>query len=103
METTKPRLHPLLTAAAISVSVFSAVGVAALTGALPHSRGSSAPAATISPETAIEHAVSMPLPPAPDAAPAPLNQPQPPAVARATSSRRTPPTAPRAGRPLQAA
>ena len=40
METTnKPRLHPLLTAAAISVTVFSAAGVAALTGLLPHSSG----------------------------------------------------------------
>jgi outer membrane lipoprotein SlyB len=38
--TVKPRLHPLLTAAAISVTVFSAVGVGALTGVLPMSRGS---------------------------------------------------------------
>src|SRR2546430_5068695 len=42
METiNKLRLHPLLTAAAISVTVFSAAGVAALTGLLPHSLGSS--------------------------------------------------------------
>jgi len=42
METiNKARLHPLLTAAAISVTVFSAAGVAALTGLLPHSLGSS--------------------------------------------------------------
>jgi len=34
------RLHPLLTAAAISVTVFSAVGVGALTGLLPNSIGS---------------------------------------------------------------
>src|SRR5262245_22915486 len=40
METTKTRLHPLLTAAAASVIVFSAVGVAALTGVLPHTVGS---------------------------------------------------------------
>ena len=103
METTKTRLHPLLTAAAISVTVFSAVGVAALTGALPHSRGSSAPAATISPETAIEHAVSMPVPPAPDAAPVQLTKPQPRPVARATSPRRTPQTAPRPADPVQVA
>jgi len=32
METNTRRLHPLLTAAAISVTVFSAVGVAAVTG-----------------------------------------------------------------------
>ena len=37
---TNSRLHPLLTAAAISVTVFSAVGVAALTGIVPHSLGS---------------------------------------------------------------
>ncbi|HYG55970.1 MAG TPA: glycine zipper 2TM domain-containing protein [Burkholderiales bacterium] len=38
---TSTRLHPLLTAAAISVSVFSAVGVAAITGLVPSSIGSS--------------------------------------------------------------
>jgi outer membrane lipoprotein SlyB len=36
---TKARLHPLLTAAAISVTVFSAVGVAAVTGLIPSSLG----------------------------------------------------------------
>jgi outer membrane lipoprotein SlyB len=40
MENTKSSLHPLLTAAAISVTVFSAVGVATLTGLVPHSLGS---------------------------------------------------------------
>ncbi len=40
MESTS-RLHPLLTAAAISVTVFSAVGVGALTGLVPQSIGSS--------------------------------------------------------------
>jgi outer membrane lipoprotein SlyB len=39
MDPIRPRLHPLLTAAAISVTVFSAAGVAALTGLLPHSSG----------------------------------------------------------------
>ena len=38
--TTNKRLHPLLTAAAISVTVFSAVGVGAMTGLLPHSLSS---------------------------------------------------------------
>lgn len=37
---TRTRLHPLLTAAAISVTVLSAAGVAALTGVLPTSKGS---------------------------------------------------------------
>jgi outer membrane lipoprotein SlyB len=68
METiNKPRLHPLLTAAAISVTVFSAAGVAALTGLLPHSLGSSKEAepvvaastpATPAPQVAVE--TSMP-------------------------------------------
>jgi len=40
MERTSARLHPLLTAAAISITVFSAVGVASLTGLLPQSIGS---------------------------------------------------------------
>ena len=40
MESQKRTLHPLLTAAAASVIVFSAVGVAAVTGLLPTSKGS---------------------------------------------------------------
>src|SRR4051812_7135409 len=52
METSTPKtgLHPLLTAAAISVTVFSAVGVGAMTGLLPHSFATSKPAA----ETALQ-------------------------------------------------
>jgi outer membrane lipoprotein SlyB len=49
--TTKSGLHPLITAAAISVTVFSAVGIGAMTGLLPHSFGSTkeaAPAAQLS-------------------------------------------------------
>ena len=52
------KLHPLLTIAAISVTLFSAVGVAAITGLIPHSKGSTEP-------TPVAAA------PAPDAAPAP--------------------------------
>ena len=47
METNTRRLHPLLTAAAISVTVFSAVGVAAVTGLIPSSIGSHKQAAAI--------------------------------------------------------
>lgn len=43
MEKTNTRLHPLLTAAAISITVFSAVGVASLTGLMPQSLGSQQP------------------------------------------------------------
>jgi outer membrane lipoprotein SlyB len=40
--TTTKRLHPLLTAAAISITVFSAVGVGVLTGLLPISHSTTA-------------------------------------------------------------
>jgi len=87
MEATK-RLHPLLTAAAISVTVFSAVGIAALTGLLPHSSSStreSQPAVgTPAPHAAIEQAVTMPA-----ALPAPVSKPKPKRVAHAS----TPPVA----------
>lgn len=39
MQTTTSRLHPLLTIAAISLTVLSAVGVASLTGMIPSSKG----------------------------------------------------------------
>ena len=47
MEKSPSRLHPLLTAAAISMTVFSAVGVASLTGLLPDSIGSQKEAAPL--------------------------------------------------------
>lgn len=40
MDTNTKSLHPLLTVAAVSLTVFSAVGVAAITGLIPHSKGS---------------------------------------------------------------
>jgi outer membrane lipoprotein SlyB len=66
---TKTRLHPLLTAAAISVTVFSAVGVASLTGMVPHSIGSQKdvaplqiPADVAKPvEPAITHPITKPV------------------------------------------
>lgn len=86
METLARRtLHPLLTVAAISVTVFSAVGVATLTGVLPHSIGSSkeaAPAALV--------AAPAPLVAAPDitastaVAAKPDAAPMPPAAAHST-------------------
>src|SRR5688572_15608513 len=68
METT--RLHPLLTAAAISVTVFSAAGVAAITGLLPNSIGS----AKDTPVLEVPQEVAKPIAPAiahPVPAPAP--------------------------------
>jgi outer membrane lipoprotein SlyB len=65
METNTKRLHPLLVVAAVSLTVFSAVGVAALTGLLPNSKGS------VSESTPVASApVTEPVP-APEAAPAP--------------------------------
>lgn len=43
----KQRLHPLLTAAAVSVTVFSAVGIGAVTGLLPTSLSSTRPASEL--------------------------------------------------------
>ncbi len=66
MEKTQARLHPLLTAAAISLTVFSAVGVATLTGLVPASIGSQKeeiiqPAEIVKPiEPAITHPVTKP-------------------------------------------
>ena len=47
MDTNTKKLHPLLTVAAISLTVFSAVGVAAITGLIPHSKGSAKDAAAV--------------------------------------------------------
>jgi outer membrane lipoprotein SlyB len=76
--TAKPRLHPLLTAAAISLTVFSAVGVGAITGLLPTSHSTikeSAPvvAETPAPQPAPQAAQAepAPMPAAPAATPAP--------------------------------
>lgn len=67
MENTRTsRLHPLLTAAAISLIVFSAVGVAALTGVMPSTKSASElelPKEIIKPiEPAISHPVEAPKP-----------------------------------------
>jgi outer membrane lipoprotein SlyB len=68
---TKTRLHPLLTVAAVSLTVLSGVGIAALTGVLPHSRGSSEPVVAPEVQKPIEHAVNMPAPATPAAKPKP--------------------------------
>lgn len=98
--TTRSRLHPLLTAAAISLTVFSAVGIAALTGVLPTSRGSSEPAPLVSSEVQkpIEHAVTMPAPATPAAKPKPrpvarAAAPRPPAPAPVATAEPLPPVA----------
>ena len=62
---TNSRLHPLLTAAAISVTVFSAVGVGTLTGLVPPSIGSQKEAVLELPKEVvkpIEPAITHPVP-----------------------------------------
>jgi outer membrane lipoprotein SlyB len=63
---TNSRLHPLLTAAAISVTVFSAVGVATLTGLVPPSIGSQKEAVLELPKEVakpVEPAITHPVAP----------------------------------------
>jgi len=75
-KTNTSRLHPLLTAAAISVTVFSAVGVGALTGLVPQSVGSQNEAVALPQEVArpLEPAITHP---APKAAPKPVVKAKP--------------------------
>ncbi len=78
MENTKTRLHPLLTAAAISVTVFSAVGVASLTGLIPQSIGSQkqdVAAAPLAPAPETVKAVEAAPPAEPAVTPAPAPKP----------------------------
>jgi len=71
MDTNTKRLHPLLTVAAVSVTLFSAVGVAAITGLIPHSKGQvNEPTPVAAVETPAPPAQTMPAP-APEVAPAP--------------------------------
>lgn len=80
MEASTPRLHPLIAAAAVSVIVFSAIGVVALTGRM----SGASPAALAAPQPLAPAAVATPVaPPAatPEVAPAPA--PRPKAVKKA--------------------
>jgi outer membrane lipoprotein SlyB len=81
MDKTNTRLHPLLTAAAISVTVFSAVGVATLTGLIPQSVGSASDAPP---------ALEAPAPKVSDA-PAPVEAPKTvkPRIVRKTAPKPT--------------
>jgi outer membrane lipoprotein SlyB len=85
----KAGLHPLLTAAALSLTLFSAVGVGALTGLLPTSLGSSgtaaptasAPVALPAPEHKLPSSSETPMPPAvAKATPKPKPKPRPKAA-----------------------
>jgi outer membrane lipoprotein SlyB len=73
METNTKKLHPLLTLAAISLTLFSAVGIAALTGLLPHSKGS---VSEPTPVAAVQTPAAI-VEPAPAPAPETMPAPQP--------------------------
>src|SRR5438128_12189050 len=75
METNTKRLHPLLTIAAISVTLFSAVGVAAISGLIPHSKGSVNEPTPVVAEAPPPAVVAEPAP-APTVETAPAPQPQ---------------------------
>jgi outer membrane lipoprotein SlyB len=87
MEAQKRTLHPLLTAAAVSVMVFSAVGVAAITGLIPVSKGS----AKEEPPAAVAEA---PAAATPEAAPTPATPAPKPAKKRAAHAEPKPSPAP---------
>jgi uncharacterized protein YcfJ len=70
MQTTATRLHPLLTVAAISVTVLSAVAIASMTGMIPTSKGQEnalqLPQEIVKPiEPVISHPVTKPAAPKP--------------------------------------
>jgi len=72
---TKARLHPLLTAAAISVTVFSAVGVAAVTGLIPSSIGSHKQEAAVESTQEVAKPVEPVAAPTPEPAAKPVKKP----------------------------
>jgi outer membrane lipoprotein SlyB len=95
--TARKGLHPLLTAAAVSLIVFSAVGVAALTGVLPKSSGSSkeaAPALVSAPDVAAavaaRSALEKPADEVPAMPPAPAVSTPKPAKKRVVQARPQP-------------
>jgi outer membrane lipoprotein SlyB len=69
----KTRLHPLLITAAVSVTIFSLVGIAAVTGLLPHSSATGAPDPQPAQAAPVEQfsSVTPPLPTAAEPATAP--------------------------------
>lgn len=59
---TSNRIHPLVGAAAVSVMLVSLVGVAAITGIIPNSHSSAAPAALVAPAPTATVATTIPVP-----------------------------------------
>ena len=77
----KPKLHPVLWVAAVSVTIASLVAVAAMTGMLPRSQASTPPAATLAvqestaiPKAPEKFAEAVPVAPTPVATAKPAHQ-----------------------------
>jgi len=86
------RIHPLIAAAAVSVILLSAVGVAAITGIIPVSHGATAPIAITSPGTVRDNrAATDNL----------IDAPAQPVAASTTQYRETPPLIAQAEAPQQ--
>jgi outer membrane lipoprotein SlyB len=95
------RLHPLLTAAAVSVTIFSAVGVGALTGLLPisHSTTQQSTPQEFSPAPSASPVISA----APETPPtaSPDNSAMPPAAATSTPAKPVHKKVAKASKPVQ--
>jgi outer membrane lipoprotein SlyB len=79
------RLHPLLTAAAVSVTIFSAVGVGALTGLLPISHSTTQPSTPPEFAAPAQPVSSTPAPAVASSATAPAAAPAPEVAATANA------------------
>jgi outer membrane lipoprotein SlyB len=77
MSETQRRIHPLTAAAAIAVIVFSAVGVAVMTGAIPSSTSREAPAPIAATEAPAPKPAAAEPAPVTRAAPSPAAEPAP--------------------------
>lgn len=74
----KSTLHPVLWIAAIAVTLFSLVGIGAVTGLIPTGKSTPAPEVAAPVETKVAEVTSPPAPaPTPAAAPAPKPTPKP--------------------------
>lgn len=83
---TSSRIHPLVAGAAVSVTLVSLIGVAAITGLLPNSHGTAAPDATLQPIASATMASSATATADTQAAPENTTNPAPAAQHRSNAS-----------------
>lgn len=86
------KLHPVMWVAAVSVTVLSAVGVAAITGVLPHAGGQNAEPAKLAAVAPVPQPVPVAVPPAAPATFAPVPAAAPPQLAPTTATPEATPT-----------